>query len=143
MDKQFTASYFHITKQDSIVAVRPSDPSYRAKIQLGEVRSQGLELEGRWFVTEELDIQASYTYLDMEVTEDVNPDLEGTTPIYVPDHAATLWGNYNVYAMASWREHALVQVLDIWVRCKWMHIEYSRHGKVPSYTLLTCLWGTI
>ncbi|MEZ9058533.1 TonB-dependent siderophore receptor [Vibrio pelagius] len=132
MDKQFTASYFHITKQDSIVA-DPSDPSYRAKIQLGEVRSQGLELEGRWFVTEELDIQASYTYLDMEVTEDVNPDLEGTTPIYVPEHAATLWGNYNFYdgVLAGTRFSAGARYMGE------MQMDASNtQGMVPSYTVV-------
>ena len=132
MDKHFTASYFHITKQDSIVA-DPSDPSYRAKIQLGEVRSQGLELEGRWFVTEELDIQASYTYLDMEVTEDVNPALEGTTPIYVPEHAATLWGNYNVYdgVLSGTRFSAGARYMGE------MQMDASNtQGMVPSYTVV-------
>ena len=99
MSQQVTASYFHITKKDSIAA-DPSDPTYRSKIQLGEVRSQGMELESRWFVTEDWDVNASYTYIDMEVTEDANPDLEGTTPIYVPTHAANLWSNYYVYGGA-------------------------------------------
>ncbi|MCZ8486650.1 TonB-dependent receptor [Vibrio lentus] len=39
MSQQVTASYFHITKKDSIAA-DPSDPTYRSKIQLGEVRSR-------------------------------------------------------------------------------------------------------
>ncbi|MCZ8486651.1 TonB-dependent receptor [Vibrio lentus] len=47
--------------------------------------------------TEDWDVNASYTYVDMEVTEDSNPDSEGTTPIYVPTHAANLWSNYYVY----------------------------------------------
>ncbi|MGX9415716.1 TonB-dependent siderophore receptor [Vibrio sp. WJH972] len=98
MSKQFTMSYFHITKEDYIVP----DPegNYPASVQLGEVVSQGAEFEGRWFATDNLDLAASYTYIDMEVTEDVDSSLVGTTPIYVPTHAANLWANYHFYTGA-------------------------------------------
>ncbi|MBY7729680.1 TonB-dependent siderophore receptor [Vibrio splendidus] len=132
MSQQVTASYFHITKKDSIAA-DPSDPTYRSKIQLGEVRSQGMELEGRWFVTEDWDVNASYTYVDMEVTEDANPDLEGTTPIYVPTHAANLWSNYYVYggALSGTRFSAGARYMGE------MEMDATNtQGKVPSYTVV-------
>ncbi|WP_417881045.1 TonB-dependent siderophore receptor [Vibrio sp.] len=90
-----TASAFHIVKSDVVVS-DPSDPTYQAKLQVGEVRSQGLELEGRTMLTDSWDMSASYTYTDMEITKDAT-GLEGKTPIYVPEHAATLWTNYYVY----------------------------------------------
>ncbi|MEZ8158900.1 TonB-dependent siderophore receptor [Vibrio splendidus] len=132
MAQQLTASYFYITKKDSIAA-DPSDPTYRSKIQLGEVRSQGMEVEGRWFVTEDWDVNASYTYVDMEVTEDANPDLEGTTPIYVPTHAANLWSNYYVYggALAGTRWSAGARYMGD------MEMDATNtQGKVPSYTVV-------
>ncbi|MBT9242265.1 TonB-dependent siderophore receptor [Vibrio splendidus] len=132
MAQQLTASYFYITKKDSIAA-DPSDPTYRSKIQLGEVRSQGVEVEGRWFVTEDWDVNASYTYVDMEVTEDANPDLEGTTPIYVPTHAANLWSNYYVYggALAGTRFSAGARYMGE------MEMDATNtQGKVPSYTVV-------
>ncbi|MEZ8318717.1 TonB-dependent siderophore receptor [Vibrio splendidus] len=132
MAQQLTASYFYITKKDSIAA-DPSDPTYRSKIQLGEVRSQGVEVEGRWFVTEDWDVNASYTYVDMEVTEDANPDLEGTTPIYVPTHAANLWSNYYVYggALAGTRWSAGARYMGD------MEMDATNtQGKVPSYTVV-------
>ncbi|TCV27435.1 TonB-dependent siderophore receptor [Vibrio crassostreae] len=132
MAQQLTASYFYITKKDSIAA-DPSDPTYRSKIQLGEVRSQGVEVEGRWFVTEDWDVNASYTYVDMEVTEDANPDLEGTTPIYVPTHAANLWSNYYVYggALAGTRWSAGARYMGE------MEMDATNtQGKVPSYTVV-------
>ncbi|CAK1731540.1 TonB-dependent siderophore receptor [Vibrio crassostreae] len=132
MAQQLTASYFYITKKDSIAA-DPSDPTYRSKIQLGEVRSQGVEVEGRWFVTEDWDVNASYTYVDMEVTEDATPDLEGTTPIYVPTHAANLWSNYYVYggALAGTRWSAGVRYMGE------MEMDATNtQGKVPSYTVV-------
>ncbi|MEO9494820.1 MAG: TonB-dependent siderophore receptor [Vibrio splendidus] len=132
MSQQVTASYFHITKKDSIAA-DPSDPTYRSKIQLGEVRSQGVEVEGRWFATDSWDVNASYTYVDMEVTEDANPDLEGTTPIYVPTHAANLWSNYYVYggALAGTRWSAGARYMGE------MEMDATNtQGKVPSYTVV-------
>ncbi|MEZ8234773.1 TonB-dependent siderophore receptor [Vibrio splendidus] len=132
MAQQLTASYFYITKKDSIAA-DPSDPTYRSKIQLGEVRSQGMEVEGRWFVTEDWDVNASYTYVDMEVTEDANPDLEGTTPIYVPTHAANLWSNYYVYggALSGTRFSAGARYMGE------MEMDATNtQGKVPSYTVV-------
>lgn len=132
MAQQLTASYFYITKKDSIAA-DPSDPTYRSKIQLGEVRSQGVEVEGRWFVTEDWDVNASYTYVDMEVTEDSNPDLEGTTPIYVPTHAANLWSNYYVYggALSGTRFSTGARYMGE------MEMDASNtQGKVPSYTVV-------
>ncbi|TCN83870.1 iron complex outermembrane receptor protein [Vibrio crassostreae] len=137
MSQQVTASYFHITKKDSIAA-DPSDPTYRSKIQLGEVRSQGVEVEGRWFVTEDWDVNASYTYVDMEVTEDANPDLEGTTPIYVPTHAANLWSNYYVYggALAGTRWSAGARYMGE------MEMDATNtQGKVPSYTVVDLSLG--
>ncbi|CAK2688847.1 iron complex outermembrane recepter protein [Vibrio crassostreae] len=137
MSQQVTASYFHITKKDSIAA-EPSDPTYRSKIQLGEVRSQGVEVEGRWFVTEDWDVNASYTYVDMEVTEDANPDLEGTTPIYVPTHAANLWSNYYVYggSLAGTRWSAGARYMGE------MEMDATNtQGKVPSYTVVDLSLG--
>lgn len=130
--QQLTASYFYITKKDSIAA-DPADPTYRAKIQLGEVRSQGMEVEGRWFVTEDWDVNASYTYVDMEVTEDANPDLEGTTPIYVPTHAANLWSNYYVYGgpLAATRWSVGARYMGEMERDA-----TNTQGKVPAYTVV-------
>ncbi|WP_100751914.1 TonB-dependent siderophore receptor [Vibrio salilacus] len=130
--QQLTASYFYITKKDSI-APDPADPSYRAKIQLGEVRSQGMEVEGRWSVTEDWDVNANYTYIDMEVTQDANPDLEGTTPIYVPTHAANLWSNYYVYGgpLAATRWSVGARYMGEMERDA-----TNTQGKVPAYTVV-------
>ncbi|OEF24256.1 ligand-gated channel protein [Vibrio rumoiensis 1S-45] len=90
-----TASVFHIVKSDVVVA-DPDSVDYQDKIQVGEIRSQGLELQGRTSLTSNWDISASYTYTDMEITKDTT-GLEGKTPIYVPKNAATLWTDYYLY----------------------------------------------
>ncbi len=134
---ELTASYFHITKEDA-VSYDPNDPTYRAKIQLGEVRSQGLELEGRWFVTDAWDINASYSYMDMEITKDVDGALVGTTPIYVPEHSANLWTNYYLYngPLAGARIGGGVRYVG-----EMQMDAYNVSGKVPSYTLVDLSLG--
>lgn len=89
-----TASLFQIVKSNVVIS-DPDSADYQGQLQVGEVRSRGLELEGTWMINNNLDIAASYTYIDMEITKDSENGLEGTMPIYVPKHAANLWANYN------------------------------------------------
>lgn len=89
-----SVSYFNIIKSDALMS-DPSDP-WGDKLQVGEVQSQGVELESQWYVTDNLDVLASYTYIDMEITKDSGNDLQGKTPIYVPEHTATIWSNYYI-----------------------------------------------
>jgi iron complex outermembrane receptor protein len=91
-----SAALFNIIKSD-VLMVDPDSigsGSY-TYVQLGEVTSQGLELEAKWFMTDELDVSASYAYLDVEVTRDTF--YKGTTPIYNAEHSVNLWANYSVY----------------------------------------------
>ncbi|WP_099608217.1 TonB-dependent siderophore receptor [Vibrio coralliilyticus] len=129
MSKTATASFFHITKKNMLM----TDPSnvYGPRIQVGEAVSQGIELEGRWYASESLDIAASYTYLDMEITKDSGNDLEGTTPIYVPEHSANIWANYNVFTglLAGTRISGGARYVGE------MEMNAANtQGKVPSYT---------
>ncbi|XNG98951.1 TonB-dependent siderophore receptor [Vibrio cyclitrophicus] len=131
MSKEATVSLFHIVKQDMLM----TDPTnvYGPRIQVGEVVSQGAELSGRWFATENFDIAAAYTYVDMEITEDTSNDLEGTTPIYVPEHTANLWANYNVFngMLAGSRFSAGARYVGE------MQMDASNtQGKVPAYTVV-------
>ncbi|MCG9681740.1 TonB-dependent siderophore receptor [Vibrio sp. Isolate23] len=129
MSKTATASFFHITKKNMLM----TDPSnvYGPRIQVGEAVSQGIELEGRWFASESLDIAASYTYLDMEIIKDSGNDLEGTTPIYAPEHSANIWANYKVFTglFAGTRISGGARYVGE------MEMNAANtQGKVPSYT---------
>lgn len=137
MSQSLTASYFHITKNDTIVA-DPSDPSYRAKIQVGEVTSQGVELEGQMFLTDNWDVQASYAYIDMEIKKAYDPNLEGTTPIYVPKHSAMAWTNYYVYSGAF--EGARIGAGARYVGEMEMDASNTQ-GKVPAYSVVDMSLG--
>ena len=136
--KQASMSLFHIVKNDTLV----SDPdNVNKRLQVGEVTSQGLELQGRWYVTDNLDVAPSYTYTDMKVNKDAENathSLEGTTPIYVPTHTAAIWSNYNVYegALAGSR----ISTGARYVGTMQMNAE-NTDGKVPAYTVVDMSLG--
>ncbi|WP_164738519.1 TonB-dependent siderophore receptor [Aquabacter cavernae] len=91
----FTASVFQITEQN----VLTNDPvNFGYSVQDGAVRVRGFELEAKANLTANLDVIASYTYLNAEVTQD-NPNeygtsKAGTAPSGVPENAAALWAYY-------------------------------------------------
>jgi iron complex outermembrane receptor protein len=70
---------------------QPTDP-YRA---VGEIESQGIELEARTQLTEALSLQAGYAYTDITYAESDDPSEEGNDAIYSPKHIASVWGYYD------------------------------------------------
>lgn len=95
-DKQTTGSValYRIDKEN-VLTRDPNGTAYD-KIQAGEVRSQGIEIEGRSQVTQNLNLIASYTYQDVEVTKD-NSGLQGKTQVWVPDQTFTTWASYDIF----------------------------------------------
>lgn len=87
-----TVSLFDI-ERDNVVEF---DPATFLPIQTGQIRSRGFEVEAvadfRWG----LDVIASYSYLDMEIRESVFDAQLGERPAQVPDHKASIWGDYQV-----------------------------------------------
>ena len=86
-----TVSAFHLTRQNVVTSSTPGTQS-----QTGEVRSRGFEVEALASLPFGLDLLASYTFQDVEITEDDNEDEEGNRPQTVPEHLASLWADYNV-----------------------------------------------
>ena len=67
-----------------------------ALVQTGEVRSRGIELEGKANLAQGLDVIAALSYTRMKVTESNDPAELGTTPAEVPRRMASLWLDYTV-----------------------------------------------
>ncbi|MBJ7536364.1 TonB-dependent siderophore receptor [Marinomonas transparens] len=82
---------YQIIKED--VLTRDPNGSAYDKIQVGEIRSRGLELEIQKSISQELTLNAAYTYQDVEVTKD-NSGIQGKTPIWVPDQQLSTWLHY-------------------------------------------------
>lgn len=85
---------YQITKEN--VPTRDPNGGPYDKIQAGEVRSRGVELEARAQPLDSLLMTLSYTVQDVEVTRD-NTGLEGQTPVWVPEQLMSVWADYGFY----------------------------------------------
>jgi iron complex outermembrane receptor protein len=75
----------------------PVDPE-NFSIQLGAIRSRGIELDLAGEVSPGLRLIATYALTDSKVTEDNRPEFVGDRTINVPLHSGSLWAVYEVQA---------------------------------------------
>jgi iron complex outermembrane receptor protein len=87
-----TLAAFDITKSN-VLTTDPRDSNF--SIQVGEQRSQGIELVVSGEILPGWNIIAGYAYTDAQVTED-NSIPEGDNLRNVPRHAANLWTTYEI-----------------------------------------------
>lgn len=66
--------------------------------QSGKVRSKGIELQANTELANNLNLMASYVYLDNELTQDVN--YQGKTLAQTPKHSASTWLDYRLDSTA-------------------------------------------
>nr|WP_314873761.1 TonB-dependent siderophore receptor [uncultured Pseudomonas sp.] len=88
-DAFITVSAFDLV-QTNVSTTDPVNPGY--SVQSGEVRSRGIELEGKASLSHELNVLASYAYLDAEITKDNR--FEGNAPRATARNTASLWLDY-------------------------------------------------
>lgn len=87
----FTASLFDLRRQN----VTTLDPASAAlRVQTGEVRARGLELEGKARIVAGLDLLASYTWLDAKVSRSNDAQELGKRPFQTARNTAKLWLGY-------------------------------------------------
>lgn len=94
-----TASVFDLRKQnvtntDQVNLDGNGDAVY--SVQTGEIRALGFELEATASLTRQLDLIASYTYLDAEITQTTDPDSLGKRPSQTARNTTKLWLDYKI-----------------------------------------------
>lgn len=90
-----TVSFYHLTKQN----VQVSDPDHIGfSIAAGEARSQGIEVDIKGRVTDQLNMVMTYAYTDARITKNGSNtnNWQGKRLINVPEHQASLWGTYQL-----------------------------------------------
>ena len=99
-----TASLFNLTEHNVLTSDLDHIGYYT---QAGEVRARGLELEGHASLTDNLDLVASYTYLNDVTTEsnDTTTTISGDTTSLqnkqvwgIPRNIASAWLDYTLHA---------------------------------------------
>ncbi|NJN38826.1 MAG: TonB-dependent receptor [Acaryochloridaceae cyanobacterium CSU_3_4] len=93
-DGQLTANLaaFHITK-GNVSATDLNNPNF--SVAIGEVISQGIELDILGEISPGWNIIASYAHTDAEITRDNSPD-EGNQLAGVPRNSGSLWTTYQI-----------------------------------------------
>ncbi|WP_229708101.1 TonB-dependent siderophore receptor [Tistrella bauzanensis] len=121
-----TAALFHLTQTN----VPKSLGKGLGQRQIGEVTNKGIELEAVASLGSGWDVQASFTWLDSEVTESTEDDLHNR-PTMVPEVTAALWGRYTVQA-------GFAEGLGLGAGVRYVGSTYGDDKntiEVPSYTL--------
>ncbi|QBF26593.1 TonB-dependent siderophore receptor [Pseudomonas tructae] len=96
-DSYLTVAAFDLRRQN-VLTTDVSAPSY--SVQEGEVTSRGIEVEAVLKPASGLNVIASWSLNDVEVSQD-NPNAagmsnKGKTPARTPKHLASLWSDYTV-----------------------------------------------
>lgn len=91
-----TLAAFDITRRNDFVP-DPVDPD-NFSIQLGALRSRGIELDLAGEISPGLRLIATYALTDSKVVEDTRPEFVGDRTINVPLHSGSLWAVYEVQA---------------------------------------------
>ncbi|ALB61704.1 Ferric hydroxamate outer membrane receptor FhuA [Cronobacter condimenti 1330] len=86
-----TGAVYQLTKTNTLTT-DPNDATQQ--VPSGEVRSRGVELEAKAALNANINLTASYTYIDAEYTKDTK--LKGNHVEQVPRHMGSLWGDYTV-----------------------------------------------
>lgn len=90
-----SAAAFYL-EQDNVAIYNASTFAYDP---LGKIESQGLELEARANLNENLSVIASYTYTDAAY-DAPGDSKDGKRPMQVPEHMASIWGDYGFHSGA-------------------------------------------
>ncbi|MEQ6887666.1 TonB-dependent siderophore receptor [Halomonas sp. CS7] len=131
-DDQYSLTAFHITQENIATKENPS-ADYET---IGEIQSQGIELEARVQLAQDVSIHAGYTYTDATYEETGN-SYEGNQVNSVPEQTATLWGVYDASS-------GPLRGFDAGLGVRHYTESYADRDntrEVPSYTLLDGMIG--
>jgi iron complex outermembrane receptor protein len=123
-----TAALFDLTRTN-VTTTDPDFPTFQ--LQTGEARVRGVELEATASLMQGLNLTAAYTYLDSEITES-NSGTEGNRLATVPEHLASLWGDY------TFPEGSLLEGFGFGAGVRHIGSRFGNDAndiKVPSVTL--------
>ena len=87
-----TVSLFNLTLDN---ALTPDPNDVFLSVQGGKQRVRGMEIEGKYELTPEFDLLASYAYSDSEVVRSNNAVELGREVLNLPEHQGSLWLNYH------------------------------------------------
>jgi iron complex outermembrane recepter protein len=132
-DYLISASVFNLTQQN-ILTPDPANPTL-FKVQTGEARSRGFELEAKGRLGRYANVLAAYAYTKAEITESNEPGMVGQRMANVPRNQFSLWGDYQMAQFG-------LPNLKLGLGTRYIGSTEDVQGtgaKVPSYTLFDAM----
>lgn len=94
-DGFFSLAAYHLKEQNVAKYAGNVAPVGSYYQSIGEVTTKGIEAQARANLAQGLDILASYTFNDAEITKDLTVANIGKAPMVTPRHIASLWLDYS------------------------------------------------
>jgi iron complex outermembrane receptor protein len=101
-------------------------------VQRGSDRSRGIEWELSGYILPDLQINASYSYIDARIVEDSDEALNGKRKENAPSNSANIWMRYNFSQRA-------LNDLGVGIGAQYSGSKvpwFTRAFEVPSYTIM-------
>ena len=130
-DGQFGVAAYQVTKEN-LSSGGSGTTNFR---QLGEVRNRGIEFEAVANLNRAVTVVGTLSYVDSEVTEDINSTNVGKTPAQIASKLASVWGNYRFI-------DGILDGLKVGAGVRYIGETYADNtetNKVPSYALVDAM----
>lgn len=126
-----TISLFNLNLENAVTPVGPSPARPVSYAQDGKQRVRGVEIEGKYELTPDLDLLAAYAYSRSEVLQSTNAVAVGREVLRLPEHQASLWMDYRPPSIEGLSLGAGVRYLSSYQT----DVTYLEELRIPSRTL--------
>lgn len=125
-------SFFNLVHENALTPVGPRPANPIGYLQDGKQRIRGIEIEGKYELTPEIDLLAAYAYSNSEVVRSTNAVAVGNEVLRLPEHQASLWMNYRPAAVEGLSLSAGVRYMSSYQT----DVTYLDQLRIPSRTLV-------
>jgi iron complex outermembrane receptor protein len=96
---------------------------------IGDIKSRGIELEGKMLVTQNFELAGTYGYLDSEVKSSLLPELVGQATPQSPKHSASAQAHYYIESgLGEWKLSGIYTYSDSFWFDIFNTLEQSSHN---------------
>jgi iron complex outermembrane recepter protein len=126
-----TLAAYEINQQNILInANLPAYPD--SLVQRGADRSRGIEWELAGYISPDVQINASYSFINAEIVEDSNEALNGKRKENTPAHSGNVWMRYNFSRLALRDVGLGVGIQYSSSKVPW----FTRAFEVPAYAIM-------
>ncbi len=117
----------------SNILMNANDPENPDRlVTRGQERSRGIEWDLAGYITPEWQVNASYSFIDAEITRDQDESLVGARKQNTPKHSANLWTRYNFRSTSFLKDLGIgIGVQHQGSKVPW----FTRSFEVPAFTI--------